>query len=226
MSESHDHKTWSAVDQYFADALLRSDPILQSAQSDSDKAGLPPVQVSPLQGKLLQLLATIRGARRILEIGTLGGYSTIFLARALPPGGQLVTLELSPVHAAVARTNLTRAGFGANVEVRVGQALHSLAALEQEKAEPFDVVFIDADKPNNPAYLEASMRLSRPGTLIIADNVVRAGAVTHTGSNNSSVVGIRRFCELVGQHPRLSATAVQTVGLKGYDGLLLAVVRG
>src|SRR4029077_16580396 len=156
MSESHDHKAWSAVDEYFSGALLPADPILEAALRDSEKAGLPPVQVSPLQGRLLQLLATIRGAQRILEIGTLGGYSTIFLARALPADGRLVTLEISPVHAAVARANLTRAGFGANVEVRVGQALHSLAALEQEGAGPFDVVFIDADKPNNPAYLEAS----------------------------------------------------------------------
>jgi len=226
MTEAHDHKVWSAVDEYFSTQLLPADPILDAALRDSEKAGLPPVQVSPLQGRLLQLLAGVRGAQRILEIGTLGGYSTIFLARALPPEGRLITLELSPVNAAVARTNLARAGFAANVEVRVGQALHSLAALEQERAGPFDVVFIDADKPNNPAYLEASVRLARPGTLIIADNVVRSGAVTHAGSNNPSVVGIRRFCEIVGHHPRLSATALQTVGIKGHDGFLLAVVQG
>jgi predicted O-methyltransferase YrrM len=226
LSESHDHKTWSAVDEYFSAALLAPDPILEAALRDSEKAGLPPVQVSPLQGRLLQLLASVRGAQRILEIGTLGGYSTIFLARALPSDGRLVTLEISAVHAAVARTNLARAGFSANVEVRVGQALHSLEALEREKAAAFDVIFIDADKPNNPAYLEASMRLARRGTLIIADNVVRGGAVAHAGSNNPSVVGIRRFCEIVGKHPRLSATALQTVGVKGHDGLLLAVVQG
>ena len=225
MTQSSDHNMWSAVDQYFCDALLPTDPVLEAALRDSEKAGLPPVQVSPLQGKLLQLLATIRGATRILEIGTLGGYSTIFLARALPPHGRLVTLELSPVHAAVARANLVRAGFAANVEVRAGPALHSLEMLERDQAEPFDVVFIDADKPNNPAYLEASMRLVRPGALIIADNVVRGGAVAGSGSHNASVLGIRRFCELVRQHPRLSATAVQTVGVKGYDGFLLAVVR-
>jgi predicted O-methyltransferase YrrM len=225
MTESHDLPNWSAVDRYFSEALLPADAALEAALRDSEKAGLPPVQVSPLQGKLLQLLAMLRGATRILEIGTLGGYSTIFLARALPPEGRLVTLELSPVHAAVARTNLTRAGFGANVEVRVGPALHSLAALEHAKTPPFDVVFIDADKPNNPAYLEASMRLVRPGALIIADNVVRGGAVSGAGSHNASVLGIRRFCELVGRDPRLSATAVQTVGVKGYDGFLLAVVQ-
>jgi predicted O-methyltransferase YrrM len=225
MTEAHDHKVWSAVDEYLSTELLPADPILDAALRDSEKAGLPPVQVSPLQGKLLQLLATTRGAQRILEIGTLGGYSTIFLARALPPEGRLVTLELSPVNAAVARTNIARAGFSANVEVRIGQALHSLAALEQEKAGPFDLIFIDADKPNNPAYLEASMRLARPGTLIVADNVVRSGAVTHAASNNPSVVGIRKFCELIGRHSRLSATAIQTVGTKGYDGLLLALVK-
>ena len=225
MSQSHEHKTWSAVDEYFSAALLAPDPILEATLRDSAKAGLPPVQVSPLQGRLLQMLATVRGAQRILEIGTLGGYSTICLARALPPEGRLVTLEISAVHAAVAATNLARAGFSANVEVRVGQALHSLERLEREQAGPFDVIFIDADKPNNPAYLEASLRLARPGTLIIADNVVRAGAVAHAGSNNPSVVGIRRFCEIVGKHPRLSATALQTVGIKGHDGLLLAVVQ-
>src|SRR6185437_3023024 len=188
MSQSHEHKTWSAVDEYFSAALLAPDPILEAALRDSAKAGLPPVQVSPLQGRLL-------------------------------------TLEISAVHAAVAVTNVARAGFSANVEVRVGQALHSLEELERDRAGPFDVIFIDADKPNNPAYLEASLRLARPGTLIIADNVVRAGAVAHAGSNNPSVVGIRRFCEIVGKHPRLSATALQTVGIKGHDGFLLAVVQ-
>ncbi len=222
MRESHDQKVWSTVDEYFSAALLAPDPILEAALRDSEKAGLPPVQVSPLQGRLLQLLA--KGAQRVLEIGTLGGYSTICLARALAPEGRLVTLEISAVHAAVAVANLARAGFSANVEVRVGQALHSLETLAREQAGPFDVIFIDADKPNNPAYLEASMRLARPGTLIIADNVVRAGAVAHAGSNNPSVVGIRRFCEIVGRHPRLTATAVQTVGAKGYDGFLLALV--
>ena len=200
MSESHEHKTWSAVDEYFCASLLAPDPILEAALRDSEKAGLPPVQVSPLQGRLLQLLA-IRGAQRILEIGTLGGYSTICLARALPPEGRLVTLEISAVHAAVARHQSRTRRFQRKRRSSSGPGTACLEVLEREKAGPFDVIFIDADKPNNPPYLEASLRLARPGTLIIADNVVRAGAVAHAGSNNPSVVGIRRFCEIAGKHP-------------------------
>ena len=215
---------WTSVEHYITDLFVPLDPALDAALRASAAAGLPPIHVSPTEGKLLHLLARLQGARRVLEIGTLGGYSTIWLARALPPGSHLVTLEVDAKHADVARANIARAGLADVVELRLGPALETLPRLAAEGRGPFDVIFIDADKPNNPAYLEASMRLARPGTLIIADNVVRSGAVAHAGSNNPSVVGIRRFCEIVGKHPRLSATAIQTVGTKGYDGFLLALV--
>ncbi|MEV0256595.1 O-methyltransferase [Streptomyces sp. NPDC050732] len=218
---------WNAVDDYFTDLLAPADEALTAALRDSDTAGLPHINVAPNQGKLLHLLALTQGARRILEIGTLGGYSTIWLARALPADGRLITLEHNPAHADVARGNLARAGLDKLVEVRVGPALDSLTALGAEhtaRPEPFDLVFIDADKVNNAHYVEWSLKLTRPGSLIILDNVVRGGAVTEAASTDPSVLGTRAALELIAEHPKLSGTAVQTVGVKGYDGFALARV--
>ena len=201
---------------------MAPDPALDVALAASSAAGLPPHDVSPLQGKLLELLARLQGARAILEIGTLGGYSTIWLARALPAGGRLVTLEANPRHAEVARANVERAGFADVVEVRVGAAMETLPTL----AGPFDLVFIDADKRSNPEYLEWALHLTRAGSLIVADNIVRGGAVADARSDDPSVVGVRRFLELVAAEPRLTATGVQTVGEKGHDGFVLALVTG
>ena len=217
---------WTAVDDYFAGLLLAHDPVLEAALRDSAEAGLPPQNVAPNQGKLLHLLARIQGARTVLEFGTLGGYSTIWLARALPPGGRLVTLEADPRHAEVARANIARAGLDGVVELREGQALETLPRLAEEGYSPFDLFFIDADKPNNAHYLTWALRLSRPGSLIIGDNVVRSGAVVDAASADPNVQGVRRFTDLLAQEPRLSATVVQTVGGKGYDGFALAVVGG
>ncbi|WP_406194494.1 O-methyltransferase [Kitasatospora sp. NBC_01560] len=219
-------QTWTAVDSYFNGLLIDEDAALLTAVADSEAAGLPPHQVAPNQGKLLALLARIHGARRVLEIGTLGGYSTIWLARALPEGGRVVTLEADERCAAVATANIARAGLAEVVEVRTGPALDTLPQLAADGGEPFDLVFIDADKPSNPAYLEWALRLTRPGSLIIGDNVVRDGAVTDPASTDPRVRGVRRFTELVGEHPRLTATAIQTVGEKGYDGFVLALVTG
>lgn len=218
-----DAALWSAVDHYFEDLLAPADPMLEAALDASAAANLPPIAVAANQGKLLKLVAGMLGARRILEIGTLGGYSTIWLARALPPDGLLVTLEAQPHHAEVARTNLARAGLAALVEIRVGPAAQSLAALEREGAAPFDLVFIDADKPSNPTYLAHALRLTRRGSVIVADNVVREGAVLDP-QGDANVQGIRRFAEMVAAEPRLEATVVQTVGSKGHDGLLIARV--
>jgi predicted O-methyltransferase YrrM len=216
---------YAAVDRYLTDLLVPPDAALDAALAASDAAGLPPHHVSPAQGKLLMLLAQLRGARRILEIGTLAGYSTIWLARALPPtAGRLITLESNPKHADIARDNIARAGLADRVDLRLGPALESLTQLAAERSEPLDLIFIDADKPNNPAYLTACLRLSRPGTLIIADNVIRDGAVADPRSTDPSVQGIRRFLEMLAADPRLSATAIQTVGEKGHDGFALAVV--
>jgi predicted O-methyltransferase YrrM len=215
---------WSAVDAYFTDHLAPADEALTAALAASDEGGLPQIAVSAPLGKLLHLLALTQGARRILEIGTLGGYSTIWLARALPADGRLVSLEYDPHHADVARANLAHAGLDKIVEVRTGAALDSLAALETEGAAPFDLFFIDADKVNNPNYVEWAVKLSRPGSVIIVDNVVRGGAVADATSEDEAVRGTRRMIELVGGHPRLDATAVQTVGGKSYDGFLLARV--
>ena len=223
MAPTDPQALWSAVDQYFTDRLAPADPMLEAALDASAAAGLPPMNVAPNQGKFLHLLAALVGARRILEIGTLGGYSTIWLARALPADGLLVTLESVPRHAEVARTNIARAGLAGLVEIRVGSARDSLAVLEREGAEPFDLVFIDADKPSNPDYLAHALRLTRRGSLIVADNVVRAGAVVDPAGDDR-VRGIRRFTDLVAAEPRLDATALQTVGAKGYDGLLIARV--
>ncbi|MEV8452120.1 O-methyltransferase [Streptomyces sp. NPDC052095] len=217
---------WAEVDGYFNGLLVGPDEVLDAAVAASGEAGLPAIQVAANQGKLLNLLARLQGARRVLEIGTLGGYSTIWLARALPEGGKVVTLEADPAYAEVARANFERAGLGQVVEVRVGRALDTLPELAAEEPEPFDVVFIDADKPSNPEYLAWSLKLTRPGSLIVADNVVRDGEVADATSDDPKVRGVRRFTELVAAEPRLSATALQTVGEKGYDGLMMALVTG
>jgi predicted O-methyltransferase YrrM len=215
-------ETWTAVDEYAAGLMMPADPVLEAALADSAAAGLPPIHVSQAQGRFLMLLAKSHGARAILEIGTLGGYSTIWLGRALPEGGRLVTLEADPKHAAVARANLARAALDKVVDIRVGRALETLPGLLARG--PFDLIFIDADKEGYPDYLGWAIRLSRPGTLIVADNVVRKGAVADASSKDPLVIGIRRFHELVAAEPRLSATILQTVGSKGYDGFLLALV--
>jgi len=217
-------QTWTDVDDYFNGLLVEEDEALLAAATESEAAGLPPHQVAPNQGKLLNLLATLQGARTILEIGTLGGYSTIWLARALPEGGRLVTLEADERYAAVAAANVSRAGLDHIVDVRVGKAVDSLPRLADEGAGPFDLVFIDADKPSNPAYLEWALKLTRPGSVIVGDNVVRDGAVTDPASADPRVQGVRRFTELIAEHPRLTATTIQTVGAKGYDGFTLALV--
>jgi predicted O-methyltransferase YrrM len=215
---------WSAVDNYFAGLLVHADPVLDAALKANAEAGFPPHDVSPVQGKLLELLARIQGARSILEIGTLGGYSTIWLSRALPSDGRLVTLEVDSARAAVARENLRRAGLHERVDVRVGPALATLRTMIAEREGPFDFVFIDADKPSNPEYLEHALKLSRVGTVIVADNVVRDGAVIDAGSTDKNVLGIRRFSEQLAGDRRLAATAIQTVGTKGYDGFAIALV--
>jgi predicted O-methyltransferase YrrM len=215
---------WTAVDDYFTDLLVPPDSALDASLEASTAAGLPAINVSPTQGKLLHLLARVHGARTILELGTLGGYSTIWLARALPGGGRVVTLEADPKHAEVARANIARAGLAEVVDVRLGKALETLPQLASGGYGPFDLIFIDADKPNNPHYLAWALKLSRPGSLIIADNVVRGGQVLDTSGTDANVEGIRRFSELVAAEPRLSATAIQTVGSKGYDGFLMALV--
>jgi len=215
---------WTAVDSYISDLLVRPDEALEAALEGSEAAGLPAIQVAANQGKLLHLLARLQGARSILEVGTLGGYSTIWLARALPPGGRLITLELEPRHAEVARANIARAGLAERVEVRVGPASESLPRLTQEGVEPFDLVFIDADKEGYPDYLGWALRLTRPGSLIVADNVVRGGALIDPDSSDPRVQAVRRFIELVAAEPCLDATVIQTVGSKGYDGLAFALV--
>ena len=222
-------QVWAAVDRYVAERLIPQDPVLDAALAASEAAGLPAGAISASQGKLLELLARIHGARRILELGTLGGYSTIWLARALPADGQLVTLEADPRYAEVARTNLANAGLAAIVQVRVGEALQTLPELLADGAGPFDLIFIDADKQNNPGYLEWSLRLSRPGSVIVADNVVRAGAILDPDASDprlgdGGLQGVRRFYELLAAEPRVTATAIQTVGAKGHDGFVLALV--
>lgn len=215
---------WTAVDRYIADLFVPSDPALEAALADSDAAGLPAINVSPVQGKLLHLLARLQGARNILEIGTLGGYSAIWLARALPAGGRLITLEANPKHAEVAHANIARAGLAQVVELRLGKALDTLPQLAQENRGPFDLIFIDADKPGYPDYLPWALKLSRPGSLIIADNVVRKGGVADSANADPNVQGVRRFCELLAGEPRVSATILQSVGSKGYDGFAVALV--
>ncbi|WP_284743665.1 O-methyltransferase [Amycolatopsis sp. RTGN1] len=215
-------QNWAEVDDYFTGALLSPDPVLDDALADSAAAGLPRIAVAPNQGKLLNLLARQAGARSILEVGTLGGYSTIWLARALPAGGKLVTCEYEPKHAEVAKANLARAGFGEDVvDIRVGAALDTLPTLTG----PFDFIFVDADKNNLGNYVRAVLDLSRPGTTIVVDNVVRAGRVIDAGSTDPDVLGVREMVDVLAAEPRLDATAVQTVGTKGHDGFVLALVR-
>jgi predicted O-methyltransferase YrrM len=217
---------WTAVDRYLGDLLVPSDPALDQALDDSVAAGLPAIAVAPNQGKLLHLLARAIQARRVLEVGTLGGYSTIWLGRALPPGGRLITLESDPRHAEVARGNLARAGLADTVDVRIGRALDTLPRLAAEGAGPFDLTFIDADKPTTTEYFEWALRLARPGALIVVDNVVRDGAVADPESRDANVLGIRRFHERLAAERRATATAVQTVGVKGHDGFTIALVLG
>lgn len=219
-----DQDRWSQVDAYFSATLVPSDAVLDAALAASDAAGLPAINVAPNQGKLLQLLATIRGARRILEVGTLGGYSTIWLARALPPGGALVTLELNPAHAKVATQNIARAGFAQVVSVVVGSAKDSLARLIDTGEAPFDFIFIDADKDNNAVYLDAALKLSRPGTVIVVDNVVRNGRVVDPDNREPDVAGVRAGFARLAAEPALMTTAVQTVGQKGWDGFSISIV--
>ncbi|MBN0044831.1 O-methyltransferase [Streptomyces actuosus] len=215
---------WDDVDFYFSSHLAPDDEVLQAALRDSEAAELPHVNVTAPQGKLLQLLAQIQGAHAILEIGTLGGYSTIWLGRALPADGRLVSLEYSARHAEIATRNIARAGLDGIVEVRIGPALESLPKLADENPPPFDLVFIDADKANNAHYLEWALRLTRAGSVIVVDNVVREGRVADSGSTAPDVQGTRAAIELIAAHPRLSGTAIQTVGSKGYDGFALARV--
>jgi predicted O-methyltransferase YrrM len=215
---------WTSVDNYISGLFVPSDPALDEALAASAAAGLPAINVAPNQGKLLMVLAQVCGAKRILEIGTLGGYSTIWLARALPRGGRLITLEYEPKHADVARANIARAGLADVVEIKVGRAVDSLKALASEGAPPFDFVFIDADKPGYVDYLEWSLKLTRRGSLIVADNVVRKGAIVDAKSSDPDVQGMRRFNERLAAERRVNATEVQTVGVKGYDGLAVAVV--
>lgn len=219
-----DQALWSAVDGYITDSLVPSDPALDAALESSSAAGLPAISVSPNQGKFLALLATIRGARNILEVGTLGGYSTIWLARTLPTDGRLITLEVDPTHAQVARSNIERAGVAGIAEVRVGKALDTLPLLHKEGAGPFDFVFIDADKAHIPEYFDWALKLSRPGSVIVVDNVVRRGAVIDANTEDPNVQGVRRFNERVARTSNVSATTLQTVGSKGYDGFTLVLV--
>jgi predicted O-methyltransferase YrrM len=208
-----DRDTWLAVEHFFDSAL-----------QGSVAAGLPAINVTPAQGRFLSQLVRLRGARQVLEIGTLGGYSTVWLARALPAGGRLVSLELNPEYASLARTQVDRAGVGASVEIRVGRAADSLAALIAEQVAPFDFVFIDADKASTPEYFQRALQLTRPGAVILVDNVARNGAVADAASTDPSVLGMRRFAEMLSREIRVEATAIQTVGSKGYDGFVLAIV--
>jgi len=217
-------EAWNAVDGYITDLFVPPDAELDAALSASGAADLPAIQVSPPQGKLLMLLARLTGARNILELGTLGGYSTIWLARALPADGRLVTLEADPKHARVAEANIQRAGLAKLVEIRVGPALDTLPQLAAQNRGPFDLIFIDADKENYPQYLAWSLKLSRRGTLIIADNVVRDGDVIDAASTDARTIGARQFNEALASDPRVSATIMQTVGSKGYDGFAIALV--
>jgi predicted O-methyltransferase YrrM len=218
------NELWSKVDTYLNQTLLQHDSALEQALAANTAAGLPPIDVTPTQGKFLELLVQISAARRILEIGTLGGYSTIWLARALPPDGSLLSLEVNPTHAAVAQSNLARAGLAGLVEIRLGPALQTLAHLHSEQTPPFDIIFIDADKSNSPGYLSWALQLSHPGTIILVDNVVREGAVADPASADADVLGIQQCLAAMASNPRLSATALQTVGSKGWDGFAMARV--
>jgi predicted O-methyltransferase YrrM len=215
---------WDRVDDYLTGTFVPHEEAFAAALADSEKAGLPTIQVSPPQGRLLELLARALRARLILEIGTLGGYSTLWLARGLAPGGRIVTLEVDPKHADVARRNFERAGRSGAIELRLGAALETLPRMVEERAGPFDLVFVDADKPSLPDYFSWSLQLSRPGTLIVIDNVVREGDVVDATSADASVQGVRRMNERIAAEPRVTATTLQTVGGKGYDGLAFVLV--
>lgn len=217
---------WGEVDKYITATIPHNDAALESAIEANRAGGLPAIDVSAPQGKLLHLLTMVTGARRVLEVGTLGGYSTIWMARALPADGRIVTLEYAAKHAEVARKNLDAAGVGGKVEIRVGAAADSLEQLAREGVAPFDLIFIDADKKNNPVYVQWALKLARRGTVIIVDNVIRDGKVIEENSGNPDIEGTRAMFELVGREPRLTATAIQTVGGKGYDGFVIAVVAG
>ncbi|MGR4048173.1 O-methyltransferase [Kosakonia cowanii] len=214
---------WSAVDEYLAQRLLPEDEVLTQILANNRRAGLPEIDVSPMQGQLLALLVRMTHAKRVLEIGTLGAYSTVWMARELPSDGELLTLEFDALHAAIARENIEYAGLTRQVRVKEGPALQTLESLGERP--PFDLIFIDADKPNNPNYLKWALHYSRPGTLIIGDNVVRDGEVTNPSSTDDRVQGVRTFIEMIGDNPRLTATAMQTVGAKGWDGFTLAWVN-
>lgn len=216
---------WDRVDQYIENSLIQHDPILEKVLEENQKAGLPAYDVSPTQGKLLNLLVRMHGSKRILEIGTLGGYSTIWLARALPPQGELVTLELDERHAQVATANIKLASLQEIVEVRVGDALEQLNQMKEEGVSSFDFIFIDADKPNNPNYLKWVLQFSHPGTVIIGDNVIREGEVINNENQDQRVVGVREFFDLLAKEDNVSATAIQTVGSKGYDGFAIGIVN-
>jgi predicted O-methyltransferase YrrM len=215
---------WTAVDEHLGSLLVQGDEALQNALKTSERAGLPPIQVSPVQGKWIHLLARSIKARRILEIGTLGAYSTIWLARALDAGGRLITLEREPLHVEVARANIRAAGLESVIDLRVGPALETLPVLVSERAGPFDLIFIDADKVNTPSYFQWSLKLSRSGTVIIVDNVVRKGAIADPSSEDPAVQAMQRFLTILSAEPRVSATALQMVGAKGYDGFVMALV--
>ncbi|AZO07015.1 MULTISPECIES: O-methyltransferase [unclassified Mesorhizobium] len=218
-------KAWAAVDDYIVSSLFEADPVLDAVLKANRDQGLPAIDVSPAQGKLLSLLVRIRGAKTVLEVGTLGGYSTIWMTRGLPADGKVVTLELVPHHARVAHSNFERAGVSDKVDLRVGPALQSLAALADQNAAPFDLIFIDADKPNNPNYLDWAMKLSRSGTVIVCDNVIRDGAVVKKNSGDVNVEGARAAFSFISGDKRLDGTAIQTVGAKGYDGFAIAIVE-
>ncbi|HEX3357616.1 MAG TPA: O-methyltransferase [Tepidisphaeraceae bacterium] len=215
---------WTAVDRYLTDLLVPPDPVLDAALAASVKAGLPPINVSPNQGKLLHLLARMHGAKNILEIGTLGGYSTIWLARALPQDGKIVTLEFDPKHADVAKANFKLAGIEKIVDLRLGRAIETLPKLAAENRGPFDLIFIDADKPSNPDYFAWALKLSKHGSVIIVDNVIRSGGVIDAESNDAAIQGTRKFLSQLAAETRVTATAIQTVGSKGYDGFAIAIV--
>lgn len=215
---------WNAVDNYVDSSLSLSDDVLNRTIAANADGGLPSIDVTAAQGKLLHILARMIGAKRVLEIGTLGGYSTIWLARALPSDGRVVTLEFDPKHAAVAKQNIDRAGLGSVVDVRVGKALDVLPVIQKENTGPFDLIFIDADKVNNPNYFEWALKLSRPGSLIIVDNVVREGGLADGTSDDPAIRASRAVVELMGSDPRVEATVMQTVGTKGYDGFAIALV--
>jgi predicted O-methyltransferase YrrM len=223
--EPADQRRWTAVDRYISERLLPPDPALDAALQASVSAGLPAIAVSPNQGKLLYLLARVQGASSILELGTLGGFSTIWLARALPADGRLLTLEVNPTYAEVARGNIARAGLADLVELRVGPALAALAQLDAENRGPFDLIFIDADKQSIPEYFQWALRLSRRGSVIVTDNVVRDGSLIDDADTDPRVLGTRRFHQLLAGESRVSATTIQTVGLKGYDGFTVALVE-